>query len=117
MSNSNWGWRSMIPIDIWHALAQCGFPGWDKDNDGSPYCVNISYVAGSSRSSEREASHIDKWCKGQFYYRDFTANSLPIVKDGELYRSVFWFQNEHEARYFAGMNWTEAVTIKGVANV
>lgn len=87
-----WNWNRMLCMADYYKLALAGWPGWDKPNGSEPPMTGLSHKAGVGKSSRELAIEFDDIAEGKFYYRDFTDSGIPIVSDGEVYRSQFTFQ-------------------------
>ena len=98
---NNWDWNKALPMDVWHGIALDKFPEWEKPNGEIPTSVFLSVEKGKDKSSRDLAIETDDWCKGNFYYRDWTQSGLPFVDEGEIYNSRFWFQFQVDAEEFA----------------
>lgn len=88
------------------------YKSWDKSKDGKYACIIMELIHGVDKSSHNMASIIDDIAKGNFYYRDWTKDGLPFVKDNEIYWCGFWFQHFEDAKKFTAMfggkaSWTE----------
>ena len=76
-----------------------GFPKWDMDGE-MPHNVEFTVRKGVDRSSRDIAIEWDDIGKGKFYYQDWTDDNIPFVREGETYRSSFWFQKASDAKKF-----------------
>lgn len=85
-------WLKMIPMWDWHSVQLADYPGWDRDpGDKQPPRVDVSCVTGRGVQSRDLAVAFDDIADSAFYYRDFTDDGIPFVRDGDAYRSSFWF--------------------------
>ena len=96
---SNWSWDHLLPFDVWSSLSTAAFAGWDKV-DGVPHSITLYHEHGTTMSSREVAIEWDDVCRGQFYYGDQTKTGTPFVRDGDTYKSQFWFQFVEEAQRF-----------------
>ena len=99
MSNK-WDWNKALPAWLWHQIALDGFPSWEKPDGKMPASVLLTIKNKTDQSSHSIAIEVDDWCKGAFYYRDFTDDGIPFVDDGEVYRARFSFQFVEDAKAF-----------------
>lgn len=108
-----WDWKRQVDESEVRQLAICGFPGWDRrpgseyDEKGNPlpsvhklFIVNLELVVGSGVQSRSIAVEWDNQADGAYYYHDMTDTGSPLVCDGQLYRTAFWFQWKSDAKKF-----------------
>ena len=88
----NWDWNRLIPALDYHELTLSNWPGWDKLNNEEPAYVRFECTKGNGRQSRDIAIEFDDMAEGRFYYRGFTGDAMPFVKNGETYQSMFVFQ-------------------------
>jgi hypothetical protein len=115
-----WDWNRKVPMWDWHSISlnlfrsnhdkkpledgDLGY-GWETIDGETPPNVQIAVKQGVGMRTSRDlAVETDDWCKGEFYYRDFTDSGIPVVRDDEVYHAAFWFQfasdkEEFEKRY------------------
>lgn len=87
-----WDWLKKIPMWDWHPIQLAGYPGWDRiPGDDEPPRVDMSCVYGQGIQSRDLAVAFDDIAEAAFYYRDFTDDGIPFVREGDVYRSAFWF--------------------------
>lgn len=93
MKIENWDWKRALPSDIWYDIVLDGFPCFEIDNyTKEPYYHSFGTKDGEQKSSRKIAVEFDDVSEGLFYYRDFTDDGIPFVRDGDVYRSCFSFQ-------------------------
>ena len=92
MKIENWDWKKFLPAREYHKLYSSHYPGWETINNGDLLSVEIYIIKGKDRDSRDVAVEFDDIAQGDCYYRDFTQSSLPFVRDGEAYCSLFTFQ-------------------------
>lgn len=91
----------MIPSSDYYKIVFAEWPAWEKiDGRKEPNFVRLSIIKGKDKSSNDIAIVFDDLANGNFWYRDHTQDGLPFVDDGELYWSVFVFQEARDARQF-----------------
>ena len=88
----DWDWDKQVSTSTWHHLSMDNWPGWDKGVEGNILSAELVICRGLGRSGFKISAEVDDWCERQFYWRDFTSSSLPIVDEGEKYISAFYFQ-------------------------
>lgn len=86
-----WDWRRALPSWTFNRLYMEGLPGWDLGINGHELSVTCAFEQNIS-SSRSVAIETDSWCMGQFYYRDHTLDTIPFLRDGEMYLGIFAFQ-------------------------
>lgn len=99
-TDKEWDWNRMIPSWDFNSLSIKGYPGWEMTARDKPFFVMQEITKGAGKSSRQMAIEFDDIANGNFYYRDWTADALPFVEDGETHWTGFWFQNERDARKF-----------------
>lgn len=100
-ATDNAGWNKYVLMWDWHTLCRTGWPRWDIDPcTKEPYVVCFSTTKGRDKSSRDIAIEFDDLASGRFYYRDYTDDTLPFVRDGEVYNSSFWFENQQDLELF-----------------
>jgi hypothetical protein len=93
-------WNYYVLEWNWHALLLAGLPGWEKVDDDPP-SIFLEFIRGRGISkSHKIASEWDDLAKHDFYYRDWTSDTIPVVREGEKYWSTFSFQRRSEAERF-----------------
>ena len=96
----NWDWLKMLPMWEYHQLVLDKWPGWELDIDAPTY-VTLTFTHEKGGKGSREiAIEWDDLARGQFYYRDYTKNNLPLVEYGDRYESIFIFQLLADAETF-----------------
>lgn len=90
----DWDWKKLITTEDYHNIALSGFPGWDAKD------LTFEIVKGQRKSSRDIAIEWDDISECRFYYRDFTNDALPFVREGATYRSGFVFQCESDYHKF-----------------
>lgn len=95
-----WDWNRKLPMWDWYTVLLAGYPEWEKPDGETPASALISVKNDTDKSSHDLAVEVDDWCKGQFYYRDYTDDGIPFVNEGEVYKSRFWFQFVPDAEEF-----------------
>ncbi len=99
-----WDWNRKVPMWDWHTLQIHGYPGWELEthSDGEhPAFFHLSCVVGDGPQSRELAVEFDDIAQGQFYYRDWTDDGIPFVRDKETYQARFWFQKSSDRERFA----------------
>jgi hypothetical protein len=114
MKFADWNWY--LPSWEWHKLGSVDWPGWELNRDldvPEPFSVVFSFIRkGENARSRVIATEWDDLTSSSFYYRDWTVDNLPFVREGEIYWSAFWFQCKDEAvrfqKFFGGIgSWME----------
>lgn len=95
-----WDWNKLIPSWLWHQICLDEYPAWEKEEDGNPASVFIRVEHPKDKSSRTIAIEFDDLCHGAFYYRDFTEDGIPFIRDGDVYHARFWFQFKSDADMF-----------------
>lgn len=93
METNAWDWNRMIQSSDYYKLSLVGWPGWDKLERDEPPFVMLTHTHGDGKSSRDLAIEFDDVASMKFWYRDFTDSGIPIVRDGDVYCSMFVFQS------------------------
>lgn len=93
----------MLRMADYYKLVLADWPGWHKPHGSEPPTIGFSCKMGVGKSSREIAIEFDDIAEGNFYYRDFTDSGIPIVSDGEVYRSQFVFQYLSDFEKFLGL--------------
>ena len=75
-------------------LTLARWPSWELQ-DGKPYNVIFEFVYGKGKQSRDIAIEWDDIATHDFYYRDWTKSGTPIIRDGDIYWSIFSFQEKY----------------------
>lgn len=103
----SWNFTNLVLSDL---------PGWEaiKREHGHKIIASVwlEHIRDSGKQSYDIAVEWDDFAAGAFYYRDHTESSLPIVRAGETYWSMFSFQFKGSAmifqkRYSGHGNWQD----------
>lgn len=101
--DGNAGWLKRVLMWNWHWIALDGYPEWDlveSANGRHPPFVELLVVKGRDRPASEIEIEWDDHATGLFYHRDWTADGIPFVRDGDAYRAGFWFQKAPDAEAF-----------------
>jgi hypothetical protein len=93
-------WNKLLSSDEFYKIGFRYFPEWDKVDAEKPYFVKLEIKNGKDKSSHDVAASFDNIITDEFYYRDWTQNGIPIVSEGEIYNSGFWFKRKEDAIKF-----------------
>lgn len=97
------GWKKLIGSLEWHNLVSIGWPGWDLDTTKEPHYTYLYSTFGKGKQSRDYAIQFDDISQGSFWYRDYTENNLPIIRNGDNYSSRFAFQFKADKDKFEEM--------------
>jgi len=101
---TNGGWERMLFQNAFIKLSLDGYPGWEVDDNGSPWFVMFELIylveEGKHCRSRAMAIEFDDVARGIFYYRDWTSSGIPFLRKNETYWSGFWFQYKDDAVRF-----------------
>ncbi len=90
------GWNRLVPSSVFNWLSVEKERGREKE-----MCfVMLRHVRGQEKESSEIAHEVDDLASGLFYYRDWTSTNIPIVPEGQVYYSGWWFQFPDEGRRF-----------------
>lgn len=97
-----WDWKKLISTSEYLLVSLNNWAGWDREK-GEPISICCIHISGSGKQSRDIAIEFDDIAEGKFYYRDYTESSIPIVKDGETYESIFVFQDQSDVIKFINL--------------
>jgi hypothetical protein len=106
------GWKHKLLMWNWHGHALDGYPGWELTrNPGEhadhPAFIKLAHTKGGNQVTSHElASAWDDVAEVDFYQRDWTADGIPFVREGEVYWSGWWFATIAERERF--LRWRES---------
>lgn len=97
----NAGWLQKMLMWDFNKHALDGYPGWEIERENSPAFVRLSHVRGKGAvESNALCEAWDDVARARFYQRDWTDDGIPFVREGETYRSGWWFQTLAERDRF-----------------
>jgi hypothetical protein len=103
MADTLGGWNYYVLSWDWTALVLAGLPGWEQDGNGEAPSIFLEFTRRDMNTEVRSREIATEWddlAKHNFYYRDWTRDTLPFVREGEKYWSTFSFQRRSEAERF-----------------
>jgi hypothetical protein len=95
-------WCQKVWMWDWHTLQLTGYPNWEiEPNTHRPAFTKLCHKRGKGEiESHNLCIKWDDIATVKFYQRDWTEDSLPIVNEGEIYWSGWWFQTVAERDRF-----------------